>query len=509
MTNMITCHVCGAQNDPNNRFCDQCGARLNVAEPTVVEPAAISPSSVTALACSICGAQVLPGQVFCDNCGADLRIHPPIGATGVSDVTATPDAETVLVPPGSSGSPASPASPPPIAAADEVTVVVVPEPQPPSPYPPSSMSDETVIAPGPSVPFPVMPDEQTLPAPVQATESALPPSPATPAPPPEPATPAPPPPVSVSDVEQERQRLEGDVLRHRNSIAQLEQMLSSFPAGAAPDYLSSTLKAAHESLQRAEMELSALPTQPQPDPAEVARLEQEITRHSESIKQMEQMMQGYSAGSVPDYLAAALENAHRALSQAEADLAALRGGTGVPPLPFPSPAPAPEAAAPVSPSVPAAAMDETLVAPSTPASPGIPDAPPAPVPLPEPEPTPAMGTTSPAPAPSPALIPRLIVSDGSHEIALPADKAEVTVGREDPVSNIFPDVDLTPYGGEAGGVSRQHARLRKENGQWTVTDLNSTNFTRVNNKRIDPNVPVPIEDGTQIHFGRVSVTFKV
>lgn len=89
------------------------------------------------------------------------------------------------------------------------------------------------------------------------------------------------------------------------------------------------------------------------------------------------------------------------------------------------------------------------------------------------------------------------------------DKTEFVIGREDPISGIFPEVDLTPFGGESGGVSRQHARINHNNGDWTLTDLNSTNYSRVDGTKLEPNTPVPIKDGSRLQFGRVAVTFRI
>ena len=102
--------------------------------------------------------------------------------------------------------------------------------------------------------------------------------------------------------------------------------------------------------------------------------------------------------------------------------------------------------------------------------------------------------------------PRLIGSDGAS-ISLPP-RNELIVGREDPISGIHPDIDLTPHGGEAGGVSRRHAVLRQQNGQWSVTDLDSTNYTRVDGNRIAPNTETPLHDGARLQFGRVEFEFR-
>ena len=59
--------------------------------------------------------------------------------------------------------------------------------------------------------------------------------------------------------------------------------------------------------------------------------------------------------------------------------------------------------------------------------------------------------TSTAPAGTGA---RLILISSGAEMALP-DQRRDHCGEGDPSSGIFPDVDLTPHGGEDGGVSRR------------------------------------------------------
>ncbi len=111
------------------------------------------------------------------------------------------------------------------------------------------------------------------------------------------------------------------------------------------------------------------------------------------------------------------------------------------------------------------------------------------------------------PQPAGTPTPRLIVQTTNAQIMLPPGKMEYIVGREDPVSNIFPDVDMTPHGGDDGGVSRRHARLFFQNGQWFVEDFQSTNFTHVNNQRVQPGTPMPVPSGAELRFGRVKVMF--
>lgn len=103
---------------------------------------------------------------------------------------------------------------------------------------------------------------------------------------------------------------------------------------------------------------------------------------------------------------------------------------------------------------------------------------------------------------------RLIVVASGVEIAL-AGRNEVVVGREDPYSGVFPDVDLTPHGGVDGGVSRRHFKITAAAGQYRIEDLNSTNFTLVNRKRLQPGAAQVLADGDEISAGRVKLIFKV
>lgn len=102
---------------------------------------------------------------------------------------------------------------------------------------------------------------------------------------------------------------------------------------------------------------------------------------------------------------------------------------------------------------------------------------------------------------------RLIVEADNQEFDI-SGKDNITIGREDAVSNIYPDVDLTPHGGEEGGVSRLHAHLFVDNGQYMIEDENSTNFTYVNRQRLAAKTPTPVHDNDEIRLGRVLLRFK-
>lgn len=101
----------------------------------------------------------------------------------------------------------------------------------------------------------------------------------------------------------------------------------------------------------------------------------------------------------------------------------------------------------------------------------------------------------------------MVVKNTGKEIELP-EKEEVTIGREDPISEVFPDVDLTPYGGDEGGVSRLHCRLVKSPGGVVIEDMKSTNSTFINKKRLEPNSPHPLANGDEIRLGKIVLVYR-
>jgi pSer/pThr/pTyr-binding forkhead associated (FHA) protein len=113
-------------------------------------------------------------------------------------------------------------------------------------------------------------------------------------------------------------------------------------------------------------------------------------------------------------------------------------------------------------------------------------------------------------APAVAAPPASLMVEGSSTSFDLSGKNEVLIGREDAVSNIFPDVDLAPFGGEEGGVGRRHARITiSSGGQYLIEDLGSINFTFVNKQKIAPKTPTPIKNGDEIRLGRVVLKFSV
>jgi pSer/pThr/pTyr-binding forkhead associated (FHA) protein len=124
--------------------------------------------------------------------------------------------------------------------------------------------------------------------------------------------------------------------------------------------------------------------------------------------------------------------------------------------------------------------------------------------MPARQPIKARPASQPATAPT-TLWGKLIFSDGK-EVLLSGERA--LVGRADhDVSEINPEVDLSSMDG-ADTTSRIHATIEHIGSTYTVTDLNSTNSTRINGKRLEPDKATPISDGDKLTFGKVTCTFK-
>ena len=86
-------------------------------------------------------------------------------------------------------------------------------------------------------------------------------------------------------------------------------------------------------------------------------------------------------------------------------------------------------------------------------------------------------------------------------------RAELLIGRVDPISGIFPEIDLTAHGGDEGGVSRKHCKVTLAGNQYFAEDLGSSNGTWVGTTRLQPNVRARLDNGDQLRLGKVVLNF--
>lgn len=64
-------------------------------------------------------------------------------------------------------------------------------------------------------------------------------------------------------------------------------------------------------------------------------------------------------------------------------------------------------------------------------------------------------------------------------------------------------VDLTPYGAFSSGVSRRHAMIRRKKNGYEIIDLDSTNGTWIDEKRITPTKAYALSNGSTIRLGQL------
>jgi hypothetical protein len=97
---------------------------------------------------------------------------------------------------------------------------------------------------------------------------------------------------------------------------------------------------------------------------------------------------------------------------------------------------------------------------------------------------------------------KLSIPDSGRDVELPLAK-EVNIGRLDPASASFPDIDLTSDGGLEKGVSRRHAKITRRGSEVFIEDLGSINGTFLNRKKLTPYLPQALKSGDELQLGRL------
>ncbi len=120
---------------------------------------------------------------------------------------------------------------------------------------------------------------------------------------------------------------------------------------------------------------------------------------------------------------------------------------------------------------------------------------PAPIPYP-PSPSPVLSPTAVMDAPQPPSAWLVRQSGNRPGQQMPLRRDRNTIGRDGTQCDIVLD-DAT--------VSKRHAEIRFENGQYVLYDLASTNGTFVNRHRVQRQL---LRDGDQVQLGNASFVFK-
>jgi serine/threonine-protein kinase len=116
---------------------------------------------------------------------------------------------------------------------------------------------------------------------------------------------------------------------------------------------------------------------------------------------------------------------------------------------------------------------------------------------------------------APNLTAKLMIL-GTNDLESPSfylEKDENLVGRRDPMSNIFPEIDLSKFDPQTK-ISRRHARIWREGANFMVEDLGSSNGTvllpTVNETvRLLPHQPHVLTNGDKLKVGDTTMHFVI
>ncbi|MFV0388407.1 MAG: protein kinase domain-containing protein [Pyrinomonadaceae bacterium] len=91
-------------------------------------------------------------------------------------------------------------------------------------------------------------------------------------------------------------------------------------------------------------------------------------------------------------------------------------------------------------------------------------------------------------------------------------KDDNMVGRRDPISNIFPEVDLSKFDPQTK-ISRRHARIWRDRGKFFIEDLASSNGTIViegeSTKRLGSKESYMLKSGSKVQLGDTVLRFLI
>lgn len=109
-----------------------------------------------------------------------------------------------------------------------------------------------------------------------------------------------------------------------------------------------------------------------------------------------------------------------------------------------------------------------------------------------------------------------LVIEGTSELSAPIyalQKDENLIGRRDPMSNIFPEVDLSKFDPQTK-ISRRHAKIWRDGTSFMLEDLGSSNGTLIegsgaNSFRLPAHKPYRLSSGDRIKIGDTRLHFVV
>ena len=179
----------------------------------------------------------------------------------------------------------------------------------------------------------------------------------------------------------------------------------------------------------------------------------------------------------------------------------------------PEAAPAPETSTPVAavstepaaPATPAAPAHDNAVEGSTAEGSALSKAPTGEMPAAAPAPPHEIPTTA-----APTFKAKLaIIRGGRRGQEFELEAGNNLVGRWDPETGSFPEVDLDADDAEAK-ISRKHALIRLDGSKITIEDIGSLNGTYVNRQpRLQPGSPAELKDGDEVIIGKTFLKLMI
>ncbi|MAS34653.1 MAG: hypothetical protein CL610_11645 [Anaerolineaceae bacterium] len=100
---------------------------------------------------------------------------------------------------------------------------------------------------------------------------------------------------------------------------------------------------------------------------------------------------------------------------------------------------------------------------------------------------------------------KLVIRGMTEIVNFGGVRSTYVLGRIDHTTAARPDIDLSHLGAAERGVSRKHARLHLQDDHLYITDLNSSNGSRLNNERLYPYTPVQLRSGDEVVLGRLAI----
>ena len=127
----------------------------------------------------------------------------------------------------------------------------------------------------------------------------------------------------------------------------------------------------------------------------------------------------------------------------------------------------------------------------------------------KPEAVPESAPSTAAAAGAPFKAKLSVVRGGRKGQEFPLEDGNNLVGRWDPETGSFPEVDLDADDPEAK-ISRKHALIRIDAGKITIEDIGSLNGTYVNRQpRLSPGSPAEIKSGDEVIIGKTFLKLVV